>query len=115
MKDSPTKTICFIHSPKGFNEAEEKILAACKEELRKGHKVILITSMGSQLAVKAVEERVDVYRFRIGSLSYLNPLQVGILFLFFQMKKITEAHFSSPDKKLGKILTTLSLSRLRSR
>lgn len=111
MKDSPTKTICFLHTPSIWTDAEEKILTACKEEMRKGHKVFLVTSMGSQLGARGIQERVDVYKFRIGKMSYLNPFQLAILVLFFKMKKITDVHFSSSDEKLGKILSTLSLSR----
>lgn len=114
MKDSLTKTICFLHSPAIWSATEEKILAACIEEKQKGNKVILVTSMGSKLGAKAIQERVDVYKFRIGALSFLNPLQIGMLVLFIKMKKITDLEFSSSDEKLGKILSTLSLSRSRS-
>lgn len=115
MKDSPTKTICFFHSPRGWGEEEQRVLAACKEEMRKGNKVILIANVHSQLAVKAIQERVDVYRFRLGGLSYLNPLKIGVLAVFLRVKKITAIHFSPADEKFGKLLTTLSPSRSHSK
>lgn len=108
MKGSPTKTICFLHSPQGWTEAEERVLAACKDEMRKGNKVILVANVHSQLAVKAIHERVNVYQFRLSKLSHLNPLKLGILTLFFKMKKIEKIHFSETDKNLEKIFKRIT-------
>lgn len=115
MKDSLTKTICFIHSATGWTETEQEILAACKEEMRKGNRVILVTSMASQLGAKAIQERVDVYKFRLGKLSYLNPFKLLVLTLFMKTKSVSSINVTNKDDlKLGEILTTLSLSRSRS-
>ena len=115
MKDSLTKTICFFHSAQGWTETEQQVLAACKEQMRQGNKVILVTSIGSQLGAKAIQEKVDVYKFRMGKLSYLNPLKLLVLTLFLKTKRIDSISTANQDdKKLVEILTTLSLSRSRS-
>lgn len=108
MKGSPTKTICFFHSPQGWSDTEERILAKCKEEMRNGNNVILVANVHSQLAVKAIHDRVNVYQFRLGKLSHLNPLKLAILTLFFKMKKIEKIHFSEADKNLEKFFKTIT-------
>lgn len=96
MKDSPTKKICFFNSSNAWGESEKWQLMACKELQRKGFKTILVASMYSQLAVKGIQEKQDVYRFRIGKLSFLNPFKIFVFFLFFKLKKIDALVLNSP-------------------
>lgn len=105
MKDSPTKTICFLHSATGWSETEQQVLATCKEEMRNGNEVILVTSLHAQLGAKGIQEKLNVYKFRIGKMSYLNPFKILILSIFLKTKRVNAISTSNKDD--GKLVEIL--------
>lgn len=88
MKGSPTKTICFFNSNKAWGGGEKWHFSTCKELARLGYNTILVTHVHSQLRSKASQERLNVYSFHIGNLSFLNPIKLLVLFFFFKTKKV---------------------------
>lgn len=109
MKDSPTKTICFFNSNKAWGGGEKWHLTTCKEFARRGHNTILVANVHSQIAVKGVQERQNVYRFRISNLSFINPFKIFTFFLFFKMKKVDAVIMNLPaDLKVAGIAAKLA-------
>lgn len=109
MNRSPTKTICFFNSNKAWGGGEKWHFSACKELSRKGYNTILVTHVHSQLRAKATEERLNVYSFHIGNLSFLNPIKLLVLFLFFKTKQVDTIVMNLPaDLKSAGIAAKLA-------
>lgn len=103
------KTICFFNSNKAWGGGEKWHFTTCKEFARQGYKTILVTNTSSALKVRADEERLNVYPFRVGNLSFLNPLKIFIFFLFFKMKKVDAVVMNLPaDLKVAGIAAKLA-------
>ncbi len=109
MTDSPTKTIVFFNSNKAWGGGEKWHLTTCKEFARRGFNTILVANMHSQIAVKGIQERQNVYRFRVSNLSFLNPLKIFVFFLFFKTKKVDAVIMNLPaDLKVAGIAAKLA-------
>lgn len=103
------KTICFFNSNKAWGGGEKWHLTTCKEFSRQGYKTILVTNTSSVLKVRGNEERQNVYPFRIGNLSFLNPVKIFVFFLFFKMKKVDAVVMNLPaDLKVAGIAAKLA-------
>lgn len=109
MKGSPTKTICLFNSNKAWGGGEKWHFSTAMELKRRGYNTILVTNMRSELRTKSVLEKLNVYSFQIGNLSFLNPLKLLILFLFFKSKKIDTIIMNLPaDLKSAGIAAKLA-------
>jgi glycosyltransferase involved in cell wall biosynthesis len=63
----------------------------------------------SELATKGIQEKQNVYRFRVGNLSFLNPIKIFIFFLFFKSKKADAVIMNLPaDLKVAGIAAKLA-------
>ncbi|MFP5385885.1 MAG: glycosyltransferase [Bacteriovoracia bacterium] len=103
------KTIVFFNSNKAWGGGEKWHLTTCKEFARRGFKTIIISNYHSQLAVKGIQEKQDVYRFRISNLSFLNPFKIFVFFLFFKVKKVDAVILNLPaDLKVAGIAAKLA-------
>ena len=104
-----TKTICFFNSNKAWGGGEKWHFTTCKEFARQGYKTILVTNTASALKVRGTEERLNVYPFRVGNLSFLNPMKIFIFFLFFKLKKVDSVVMNLPaDLKVAGIAAKLA-------
>ena len=109
MTGSPTKTICFFNSNKDWGGGEKWHFSSCKELSRLGYNTILVTHTHSQLRVKGNQERLNTYSFNIGNLSFLNPVKIFVLFLFFKVKKVDTIIMNLPaDLKSAGIAAKLA-------
>lgn len=109
MKDSLTKTICFFNSNKAWGGGEKWHLNTCKEFQRIGINTILVTNEGSELAKKGMQEGQNTYRFRIGNLSFLNPIKIFVFVLFFKFKKVDAVIMNLPsDLKVAGIAAKIA-------
>lgn len=109
MNNQQNKTICFFNSNKAWGGGEKWHLTTCKEFQRRGFKTILVTNMHSQIAVKGIQEKQDVYRFRVGNLSFLNPIKILVMMAFFRMQKVDAVVMNLPsDLKLAGIAAKLA-------
>jgi len=109
MKGSPTKTICFFNSNKAWGGGEKWHFSTALELKRRGYNTILVTNLRSELRNKGVNERLNVYSFQIGNLSFLNPLKLLVLFFFFKSKKIDTVIMNLPaDLKTAGIAAKLA-------
>lgn len=109
MKDSPTKTICFFNSNKAWGGGEKWHFTTCKEFQRRGYNTILVTNTSSQLRIKGNEERLNVYPFSVGNLSFINPIKLFVFFLFFKMKQVDAVVMNLPaDLKVAGIAAKLA-------
>lgn len=109
MKGSPTKTICFFNSNKAWGGGEKWHFTTAVELKRRGYNTILVTNLRSQLRDKGVQERLNVYSFLIGNLSFLNPLKLLVLFFFFKTKKVDTIIMNLPaDLKSAGIAAKLA-------
>lgn len=97
MKENPTKTVCFFNSNKAWGGGEKWHFTAAKELTRRGYTTFLCTNRNSELTKKAIQERVDVYQWIVGNLSFLNPLKIFVLAAFFKAKKVDVVILNLPS------------------
>jgi glycosyltransferase involved in cell wall biosynthesis len=103
------KTIVFFNSNKAWGGGEKWHLTTCKEFQRKGLDTILVTNETSEIAKRGIQEGQNVYRFRVGNLSFLNPIKIFIFFLFFKSKKADAVIMNLPsDLKVAGIAEKLA-------
>ena len=88
MKGSPTKSICFFNSNKAWGGGEKWHFTMCQELSKAGFNTFIVTNTHSQIGLKATKERLQHFAFQISSLSFINPIKVFLLMMFFRMKKI---------------------------
>ncbi len=68
-----------------------------------------MTNEASEIAKRGIKEGEDVYRFRIGNLSFLNPIKIFVFFLFFKMKGVDAVIMNLPaDLKVAGIAAKLA-------
>jgi glycosyltransferase involved in cell wall biosynthesis len=109
MKGSPTKTICFFNSNKAWGGGEKWHFSTAMELKRRGYNTLVVTNLRSELRTKAVNERLNVYSFVIGNLSFLNPLKLLVLYFFFKSKKVDTIIMNLPaDLKSAGIAAKLA-------
>lgn len=109
MKGSPTKSICFFNSNKAWGGGEKWHFTTAMELKRRGYNTILVTNLHSQLRIKGTQEGLNVYSFHIGNLSFLNPIKILTLFLFFKTKKFDTIIMNLPaDLKSAGIAAKLA-------
>ena len=109
MKASPTKSICFFNSNRAWGGGEKWHYSMAKELIRHGYKTTLVTNLQSQLRTKAVEDGLNVYSFSISNLSFLNPVKIITLYLFFKVKKFDTVIVNLPaDLKVAGISARLA-------
>lgn len=109
MKDSLTKTICFFNSNKAWGGGEKWHLTTCKEFKRRGFNTLLVANHNSEIGKKGVLEKQDVYRFRVGNLSFINPFKILTFFLFFKAKGVDAVIMNLPsDLKVAGIAAKLA-------
>jgi glycosyltransferase involved in cell wall biosynthesis len=97
MKGSLTKTVCFFNSNKAWGGGEKWHFTTANELRRLGYNSILVSNINSELGKRATKERLNHYSFRINSLSFLNPLKILLLFLFFKVKKVDTIIMNLPQ------------------
>jgi glycosyltransferase involved in cell wall biosynthesis len=109
MQDNQTKTVCFFNTNKAWGGGEKWHLTTAKELERRGFKSILVTHVDSQLKAMAIQERMNVFPFRVSNLSFLNPFKIFVMALFLKTKKIDAIICNLPaDLKLGGIAAKLA-------
>ena len=109
MTPDKSKTICFFNSNKAWGGGEKWHLTTCKEFRRRGYKTILVTNTQSVIASRGIEEKQDVYRFRVGNLSFLNPIKILVMMAFFRSQNIDTIVMNLPsDLKLAGIAAKLA-------
>ncbi len=95
--DKTKKTICFFNSNKAWGGGEKWHFTTAQEFGRRGYKTFLATNNPSELANKAIQERLEVFRFQVGNLSFLNPIKVFVLAAFFKAKKVDTIILNLPS------------------
>lgn len=109
MNNPQSKTICFFNSNKAWGGGEKWHLTTCKEFSRRGFKTILVGNIHSQIAAKGIQEKLDVYRFRVGNLSFLNPIKILVMMMFFRSQNVDTIVMNLPsDLKLAGIAAKLA-------
>jgi glycosyltransferase involved in cell wall biosynthesis len=109
MNQSPTKTICFFNTNKAWGGGEKWHLTTCKEFGRRGFNTILVTNEASEIAKRGIQEGQNVYRFRVGNLSFLNPIKIFLFYLFFKSKAVDAVVMNLPsDLKVAGIAAKLA-------
>lgn len=109
MNNPQSKTICFFNSNKAWGGGEKWHLTTCKEFSRRGFKTILVGNIHSQIAAKGIQEKQDVYRFRVGNLSFLNPIKILVMMMFFRSQNVDTIVMNLPsDLKLAGIAAKLA-------
>lgn len=104
-----SKTIVFFNSNKAWGGGEKWHLSTCKEFKRRGYNTILVTNIASEIAKKGMQEGQNVYMFRVGNLSFLNPIKLFVFFLFFKLKNVDAVLLNLPsDLKVAGIAAKLA-------
>lgn len=106
---TPMKTVCFFNSNKAWGGGEKWHFTTAKEFVRRGNQVLLVTNMRSELGNKGVRESLNVFRFHVGNLSFLNPVKVLTLAIFFKVKGVDAIVLNLPaDLKLAGLAAKLA-------
>jgi glycosyltransferase involved in cell wall biosynthesis len=109
MKGSPTKNICFFNSNKAWGGGEKWHFTMCQELSKAGFNTFIVTNTHSQIGLKATKERLQHFAFQISSLSFINPVKVLLLMMFFRIKKIDTLIMNLPqDLKCAGIAAKLA-------
>jgi len=109
MKGSLTKNICFFNSNKAWGGGEKWHFTMCQELSKAGLNTFIVTNTHSQIGLKATKERLQHFVFQISSLSFINPIKVFLLIMFFRMKKIDTLIMNLPqDLKCAGIAAKLA-------
>lgn len=109
MKGSPTKTICLFNSNQAWGGGEKWHLSTAVELRRKGYNTLLVTNLRSELRTKGVNEKLNVYSFLIGNLSFLNPFKLIVLYFFLKSKRVDTIIMNLPaDLKSAGIAAKLA-------
>jgi glycosyltransferase involved in cell wall biosynthesis len=109
MTTESKKTIVFFNTNKAWGGGEKWHLTTCKEFKRGGFDTILVTNEASEIAKRGIQEGQNVYRFRVGNLSFLNPIKIFIFFLFFKSKQVDAVIMNLPaDLKVAGIAAKLA-------
>ncbi len=108
-KSAPTKTICFFNSNKAWGGGEKWHFTTAREFQHRGYKTLLITNVNSELAKKAIHERLNVFSFYVNNLSFLNPFKVLTLAVLFKIHKVDSIVMNLPsDLKLAGIAAKMA-------
>lgn len=106
---SPTKTICFFNSNQAWGGGEKWHFTTAKEFEKRGYKTILATNSNSELYKKAVQEKLNVYGFRVHNLSFLNPIKIMTMVAFLKAKKVDTIILNLPqDLKLAGVAAKIA-------
>jgi glycosyltransferase involved in cell wall biosynthesis len=98
------KNICFFNSIKFWGGGEKLHLENAIEFKNIDYNVFVISKLNSPLWKKANLEKLKTYPISVGNLSFLNPIKIVKLILFYKRKGIDTVIFSSSqDLKLGSI------------
>ena len=109
MSNSSKKTIVFFNSNKAWGGGEKWHLTTCKEFQRRGFNTILVANEASEIANRGVQEGQNVYRFKIGNLSFINPIKILIFYTFFKSKGVDAVVMNLPsDLKVAGIAAKLA-------
>lgn len=109
MSNYPKKTICFFNSNRAWGGGEKWHFTTCKEFQRRGYKTFLVTNMRSELAKRAIQERLENYNFYVNNLSFINPLKIFTLAALFRSQKVDAIVLNLPsDLKLAGLAAKLA-------
>ena len=107
--NSTKKTICFFNSNKAWGGGEKWHFTTALEFKKRGYNSLLVTNMRSELGNKGVREYLDVFRFHVGNLSFLNPVKILVIAIFFKVKGVDAVILNLPaDLKLAGIAAKLA-------
>ncbi len=82
------QTICLFNSQRSWGGGEKWHVDVASHLVRKGYKVLFISSPDSPLARKMQEIGVSGYQIRVSNLSFLNPFKVIKLAGIFRREKV---------------------------
>lgn len=109
MNDAAKKTICFFNSNRAWGGGEKWHFTTCKEFQRRGFNTFLVTNLKSELSKKAIQEKLNVFGFRIGNMSFLNPIKLLVLAMLFKSKKVDAVVLNLPaDLKVAGLAAKLA-------
>lgn len=109
MSNSSKKTIVFFNTNKAWGGGEKWHLTTCKEFQRRGFNTILVANETAEIAKRGIQEGQNVYRFKVGNLSFLNPIKILIFYMFFKSKGVDAVVMNLPsDLKVAGIAAKLA-------
>ncbi len=109
MTTESKKTVVFFNTNKAWGGGEKWHLTTCRELKRRGFETILVANDASEIAKRATVEGQNVYRFKVGNLSFLNPIKLFVFFLFFKFKRVDAVIMNLPaDLKVAGIAAKLA-------
>jgi glycosyltransferase involved in cell wall biosynthesis len=96
------KKVCFFNSIKFWGGGEKLHLEYALEFKKKNYDVVLLSHPRAAITHKAKMLKLKTHPVVVGSLSFLSPIKLIKLILFFRTQKIDTLIFStSQDMKLG--------------
>ena len=103
--------ICFFNSVKTWGGGEKWHSDIAQAFSQEKHDVCVVSSKNSELLNRARARGIKVKSFSIGNMSFLNPLKIISLYLFFKREKFDvlimnlskDLKIAAPVAKLAKI------------
>ena len=83
-----TKNICLFNSCKSWGGGEKWHYETAFRLTERGYNVIICCQPKSEIYTRIRDSRIPSFRFRVQNLSFLNPILLLRLVLFFKRKKI---------------------------
>lgn len=103
------KTIVFFNSNKAWGGGEKWHFTTAKEFEKRGYNTIIATNANSEIYKRSLHEKVKCYSFQVGNLSFLNPIKLLTLALFFKSKKVDAVILNLPaDLKFAGIAAKIA-------
>lgn len=103
------RNICFLNSITFWGGGEKLNLEYAAEFQKKQYNVVMLSRFNSPLWKKASNQGIKMYPIRVKNLSFLNPLIIIKLGIFYNRHKIDTVIFSnSQDLKVGSISAKLA-------
>ena len=98
------KNVCFFNSINFWGGGEKLHLDNALEFQKLKYNVFILSKLNSPLWKKANLENLNTFPVTVGNLSFLNPIKIVKLILFYKRRSIDTVIFSSSqDFKLGSI------------
>lgn len=103
------KNICFFNTTKFWGGGEKFNFEYALGFKDNGYNVCVVCKKDAPLSRRAKQQHLSQYNISIKNLSFLNPIKLVKLILFFRREKIDTVIFSSsPDLKLGAFAAKLA-------
>ena len=104
LKKCPARRICFVNSTRFWGGGEKWHFDAALHLAAQGHRVWCVAHPGGELLQRLAGTAVKRFPLAVANLSFLNPLKIARLAMFFRAERIQTVVFNgSSEMKIASI------------